>query len=109
MRQGAEKEFRVREIAYLLWQREGHPHGEDQRHWLEAEALFEAEQAERKATEGEPPGDNAEQKKAKTPASAKKVSAAAAKASPTPAKASVAPTPVKSQAAPKAKTAKPAS
>lgn len=54
------KETRVREIAYMLWERDGYPDGASERHWFEAEALYEAEDAERKATEGEPPGDAAE-------------------------------------------------
>lgn len=63
------KEQRVKEIAYLLWEKEGSPHGESERHWVEAEALYEIERAgrdERKAVEGEPPGDSAA-----TPATAK--------------------------------------
>jgi hypothetical protein len=39
---------RVREIAYRLWQEEGCPEGEALRHWFAAEALFDAEEAERK-------------------------------------------------------------
>lgn len=58
------KEQRVREIAYLLWEKAGSPHGESERHWAEAEALYAIEiaerdsAAERKAIEGEPPGDS---------------------------------------------------
>lgn len=76
------KERRVQEIAYLLWEKEGAPHGAADRHWIEAEALYEVEIAEgdsaveRKAMEGEPPGDVVE-----APASAK---TKAAKTKPTP-------------------------
>ena len=52
-----DKEMRVREIAYRLWEEEGHPEGAAQRHWLAAEAMLGASDPERKAIEGEPPGD----------------------------------------------------
>ncbi len=48
---------RIRELAYLLWREEGCPEGEAERHWFAAEALYEAEDAERKTAEGKPPGD----------------------------------------------------
>lgn len=51
-----EKEERIREIAYYLWRKEGSPPGQADRHWEEAKAIVEAEEAERKETEGEPPG-----------------------------------------------------
>jgi hypothetical protein len=43
------REQRIREIAFELWQEEGCPEGEAERHWFAAKALFEAEEAERKA------------------------------------------------------------
>ena len=52
---------RLSELAYFLWREEGCPEGEAERHWLTAEALLDAaEPAERKHTEGEPPGDSGE-------------------------------------------------
>ena len=51
-----DRDDRVRELAYLLWLEEGCPEGQQERHWQNAETLFDAEQ-ERKRIEGEPPGD----------------------------------------------------
>jgi Protein of unknown function (DUF2934) len=39
----SEKERRVRERAYDIWQREGRPHGRDAEHWQQAAAEVEAE------------------------------------------------------------------
>lgn len=36
-------EKRVREFAYQIWQSEGQPHGQDERHWEMARKLAEAE------------------------------------------------------------------
>lgn len=52
-----DREERIRMIAYLLWEEEGYPEGEAERHWLAAEALHDSEDAERKDIEGEPPGE----------------------------------------------------
>ncbi|MBB3594830.1 putative membrane protein [Rhizobium sp. BK529] len=32
----ASNEDRIRQRAYEIWEREGRPHGEDMKHWLEA-------------------------------------------------------------------------
>lgn len=37
------RERRIREIAYQLWEQEGRPEGQSQRLWLAAETQFEAE------------------------------------------------------------------
>ena len=53
------REDRIREIAYLLWEEEGRPAGQQARHWQRAESAVEqeeAEESERKVVEGEPPG-----------------------------------------------------
>ncbi len=44
------RERRIREIAYHLWEQEGRPEGESDSHrlWLAAEAQLEAEVTERK-------------------------------------------------------------
>jgi len=55
--QKADREVRVREIAYRMWEEEGHPDGAAERHWRAAEAMIEADDPARKAIEGEPPGD----------------------------------------------------
>ncbi len=55
--QHADREANIRAIAYRLWEDEGHPEGSAERHWIAAEAIFEADDPERKSTEGEPPGD----------------------------------------------------
>jgi Protein of unknown function (DUF2934) len=48
---------RIREIAYFLWLEEGCPEGQEERHWLAAEARLESDPLERKRMEGEPPGE----------------------------------------------------
>jgi len=37
------EEKRIREFAYQIWQSEGCPHGEEERHWEMARKLVEAE------------------------------------------------------------------
>ena len=51
------RERRIREIAYHLWEQEGRPEGESHSHrlWLAAEAQFEAEIAG--STDGDAAGD----------------------------------------------------
>jgi hypothetical protein len=41
----AERDRRIQEIAYLLWEQEGRPDGQAERFWHEAEAQYEAESA----------------------------------------------------------------
>ena len=53
------RDDRIREIAYFIWQEEGRPPGQQERHWRMAESALEQEEgaeAERKIVEGEPPG-----------------------------------------------------
>jgi hypothetical protein len=38
-----EREERIRQIAYRIWQEEGYPHGYDVQHWLKAEAMWSEE------------------------------------------------------------------
>jgi hypothetical protein len=38
----AERERRIRERAYAIWEREGRPHGKDLEHWRRAEAEIAA-------------------------------------------------------------------
>ena len=55
-----DREFRLMEIAYLIWEAEGRPIGQAERHWRMAKSALEQEEAERtqrKIVEGEPPGD----------------------------------------------------
>ena len=53
----ADRNDRIREIAYFLWLEEGCPEGEAQRHWLAAETLVEAKLREgKRIDEGEPHG-----------------------------------------------------
>jgi hypothetical protein len=70
--QQADREARVREIAYFLWQQEGHPEGAGDRHWFAAEALCDSEGPERNGVEGEPPGDVKEPAQALPPAARKR-------------------------------------
>ena len=56
------REDRIREIAYSLWEEEGRPADQEERHWQMAKSAVEqeeAEVAERKIVEGEPPGATA--------------------------------------------------
>jgi len=39
----SDREERVRERAYQIWQREGEPHGRADEHWAQAEAEVELE------------------------------------------------------------------
>ena len=54
-------EQRIREVAFYLWEQEGYPDGEAERHWRMAKEMIEQEDAERREQEGEPPGDRAEE------------------------------------------------
>jgi hypothetical protein len=54
-----DRNARIREIAYFLWLEEGCPEGQEEHHWLAAEALLESDPLERKRIEGEPPGEPA--------------------------------------------------
>jgi hypothetical protein len=49
-----DKERRTREIAYFIWEREGRPEGQADRHWQEASRVVEHEDAARENVEGEP-------------------------------------------------------
>ena len=53
------RDDRIREIAHRLWEEEGRPADQEERHWQMAESAVEqeeAEETERKIVEGEPPG-----------------------------------------------------
>ena len=41
-----DREQRIREIAYSLWEQEGYPEDQAERHWLAAVAIVDAERAE---------------------------------------------------------------
>ena len=51
-----DREKRVREIAYFIWEQEGRPEDQADRHWQAAREIVESQDAERKNVEGEPPG-----------------------------------------------------
>ena len=53
-------EQRIREIAFYLWEQEGYPDGQAERHWRMAKEMIEKEDADRREQEGEPPGDRVE-------------------------------------------------
>ncbi len=53
----SDRESRIREIAYFIWEEEGRPEGQAERHWQSARAIVESLEAESKTAEGEPPGD----------------------------------------------------
>jgi hypothetical protein len=57
-------EARLKEIAYLIWEEEGRPPGQAERHWRMAQSVVEqgdGEQFQRKIVEGEPPGETPEE------------------------------------------------
>ena len=80
----ADREEKVRELAYLLWEHAGRPGGRDQEFWLAAEAqvvvtpIPEAKPSKGKSAKVKPPKD----KSAKAKAKAEKARAKAAKAKP---------------------------
>jgi Protein of unknown function (DUF2934) len=58
------KETRIRNLAYMLWMEDGCPEGRAQEHWLEAEDMLRAEEADpkwlvRKDKTSEPKVDDA--------------------------------------------------
>ena len=52
-----EDEQRVRETAFYLWEQEGYPDGQAERHWRMAQEMIAKEDAERREQEGDAPGD----------------------------------------------------
>src|SRR5271157_1307022 len=105
------RDRRIREIAYHLWEQEGRPEGERHSHrlWLVAEAQFEAEITERKDAGDEPPAEPAVEKPAepavKAPEPAVKAAEPAVKAAEPAVKA---PEPAVKAAEPAVKAAEPA-
>lgn len=83
-------EKRIREFAYQIWQSEGQPHGQEERHWemarklAEAEALAPDKTTTRKAAKPKlPKVDGAAEPKPAAKAPAKPAAKPAAKAKPT--------------------------
>ena len=80
-----DREKRIDEIAYHLWVRDGRPHGQSDRHWHEAVALFEAEVARGSAGHERPaepsPARSAKLKPGTSPAKSKAEEAPAKKPS----------------------------
>jgi hypothetical protein len=56
-----DREKRIAELAFSLWEREGCPEGQAERHWHIAKDLIAKEDRQRKDVEGEPPGEKAEE------------------------------------------------
>jgi DNA-binding response OmpR family regulator len=52
----AAREQRVRERAHAIWEREGRPGGQEERHWAEAEAELRAGEGPGRARDRGPPG-----------------------------------------------------
>ena len=89
----AQRERRIQEIAYLLWEQEGRPDGQSDRFWHAAVVQFEAEfspsEAEFSPAEGAHeapletrPDTPAPEQKSRAPAKAKPVPAEAEKPAP---------------------------
>ena len=36
-----ERDAKIRELAYRIWQEEGYPDGQEVQHWLKAEAIWQ--------------------------------------------------------------------
>jgi hypothetical protein len=58
-------EQRIREVAFYLWEQEGYPDGQAERHWRMAKEMIEKEDADRREQEGEPPGERADMEQAR--------------------------------------------
>ncbi len=76
MTNGSDRQELIRKKAYAIWETEGRPHGQDERHWRQAEAEIEtaapaARPAGRKASATKPATR-------KSPAAKSKAEAAAA-------------------------------
>ena len=50
-----DRDNRIREIAYFIWESEGFPEGRADLHWRMAESIVDEEEAEPTDAEGEPP------------------------------------------------------
>jgi hypothetical protein len=107
-------EKRIREFAYQIWESEGEPEGQDERHWemarklAEAEALAPDKNPARKATKPKLPEVDGAAESKSAGAKAKPAKAAAAKAASKPAavaKPAAKVAPAKEKAAEPAKTA----
>jgi hypothetical protein len=57
MRRDDERDQRIREIAYFLWQEEGCPDDSADRHWAAAEAVVNAEDQQRDNGRGDARGE----------------------------------------------------
>lgn len=68
------RERRVRDLAYQIWEEDGRPEGAESRHWSEAERRYAAELASAApaddGTDAEPKGKAAKAPKAKAAAAA---------------------------------------
>ncbi|WP_298090295.1 DUF2934 domain-containing protein [uncultured Sphingomonas sp.] len=85
----AEREKKVRDRAYALWQAEGEPHGRDQHHWSQAELELGADDADAAAEPADSPAADTPltDTQASAPAAAEPAdSPAASKARATPAR-----------------------
>ncbi|WP_374293757.1 DUF2934 domain-containing protein [Sphingomonas sp.] len=63
----AEREKKVRDRAYALWQAEGEPHGRDQHHWSQAELELGADDADAAAEPADAAAEPADSPAADTP------------------------------------------
>jgi hypothetical protein len=52
-----DREQRIRDIAYFLWEEEGRPEGRALEHWAAAEALVDAQDAESSNSEDDARGE----------------------------------------------------
>lgn len=74
------EEQRIREFAYQIWQSEGCPEGEDERHWAMARKLVEAEYGAADAKPASRPRKTATKPTDATPKAKPRASRAAPKA-----------------------------
>jgi hypothetical protein len=78
----ADRDRRVREVAYRLWEDEGRPDGRDAEHWRRALTLVEAEEA--LALRSDPPPPPEAKPQSPLPPAARESRVAAAPAEPIP-------------------------
>lgn len=71
MHTGTEREERIRQEAYRIWEQEGRPKGREREHWKEAVRRVESGESGPMAAnpgEGATPASPSRQRKARTPA-----------------------------------------
>jgi hypothetical protein len=53
-----DRERRVREVAYSIWESEGRPEGQEERHWALADTIVDAQDARAAEISGDIPAQS---------------------------------------------------